>query len=68
MRSMITQERDKLTKGGWIRKKGARVYLARRTVVPAWLEDKSEKEGSALEEPGIESGGNQEKTGMAPKR
>jgi hypothetical protein len=36
-------------------------------VVPAWLEEKSEKEGSTLEEPGIEAGGNQEKTGMRPK-
>jgi hypothetical protein len=37
-------------------------------VVPAWLEEKSEKKGSTLEESGIEAGRNQEKTGVAPKR
>jgi hypothetical protein len=37
-------------------------------VVPAWLEEKSEKKGSTLEEPRIEAGGNQEKIGVAPKR
>jgi hypothetical protein len=28
-----------------------RIYLARRTVVPAWIEEEPEKKGSALEEP-----------------
>jgi hypothetical protein len=32
--------------------------MARRTVVPAWLEEKPKEEGSTLEEPGIEAGGN----------
>jgi hypothetical protein len=37
-------------------------------VVRAWLEEKPEEKGSTLEEPGIEAGGNQKKTGVAPKR
>jgi hypothetical protein len=36
--------------------------------VPAWLKEQPKKKGSTLEEPGIEAGGDQEKTGMAPKR
>jgi hypothetical protein len=36
--------------------------------VPTWLEEKPKEKGSALEEPEIEAGGNQEKTGVAPKR
>jgi hypothetical protein len=44
-----------------------RVHLARRTVVPAWLEEKPKEKGSTLEEPRIEAGGNQEKASMAPK-
>jgi hypothetical protein len=44
-----------------------RIYLARRTVVPAWLEEKPKEKGSALEEPRVEAGGNQEKAGVASK-
>jgi hypothetical protein len=36
-------------------------------VVPTWLEEELEEKGSTLEEPGIEAGGNQKKTGVAPK-
>jgi hypothetical protein len=42
--------------------------MARRTVVPAWLEEKPEEKVSTLEEPGIEAGENQKKTSVAPKR
>jgi hypothetical protein len=42
--------------------------VARRTVVSAWLEEKPKEKGSALEEPRIEAGGDQEETSMAPKR
>jgi hypothetical protein len=44
-----------------------RIHLARRTVVPTWLEEKPKEKGSALEEPRIEAGGDQKKTGVAPK-
>jgi hypothetical protein len=37
-------------------------------VVPAWLEEKSKEKDSALEEPGIEAGGDPEKAIVAPKR
>jgi hypothetical protein len=37
-------------------------------VVPTWLEEKPEEKGSTLEEPGIEAGRNQKKTGVAPER
>jgi hypothetical protein len=36
--------------------------------VPAWIEEKPKEKGSVLEEPGIEAGRNQKKTGVAPKR
>jgi hypothetical protein len=36
--------------------------------VPAWLEEKPNEKGSALEEPGIEAGGDPKKTSVAPKR
>jgi hypothetical protein len=44
-----------------------RVRLAKRTVVPAWLEEKTKEKGSALEEPRIEASGNQEKASVASK-
>jgi hypothetical protein len=37
-------------------------------VVPAWLKEEPKDKGSTLEEPGIEAGGNQEETSVAPKR
>jgi hypothetical protein len=37
-------------------------------MVPAWLEEKPKEKGSALEEPGIEEGGDPEKASVAPKR
>jgi hypothetical protein len=37
-------------------------------VVPTWLEKKPKEKGSALEEPGIEAGRNQEEAGVASKR
>jgi hypothetical protein len=37
-------------------------------VVPSWLEEKPKEKGSALEELGIEAGGDPEKTSVAPKR
>jgi hypothetical protein len=37
-------------------------------VVPTWLEEKPKEKGSALEEPRIETSGNQEKEGVASKR
>jgi hypothetical protein len=42
--------------------------LARRIVVPAWLEEKPKEKGSALEELGIEADGGPEKASVAPKR
>jgi hypothetical protein len=45
-----------------------RIHLARRTVVPTWFEEKSKVKGSALEEPRIETSGNQEEAGVASKR
>jgi hypothetical protein len=36
--------------------------------VPAWLEEKPKKKGSALEEPRIKVGGDQEEASMAAKR
>jgi hypothetical protein len=53
---------------GGSRRRGTQVHLARRTVVPAWLEEKPKEKGSMLEEPGIEAGGNPEKASVAPKR
>jgi hypothetical protein len=44
-----------------------RTNLAKGTVVPAWFEKKSEKEGSTLEEPRIEASGDPEETGVASK-
>jgi hypothetical protein len=43
------------------------IHLARRTVVPAWLEEKPKEKCSALEEPRIKAGGNQEKASTASK-
>jgi hypothetical protein len=37
-------------------------------VVLAWLEEKPKEKGSALEEPRIEAGGDQEEASMEPKR
>jgi hypothetical protein len=37
-------------------------------VVPACLEEKPKEKGSALEEPRIEAGRDQEEASMAPKR
>jgi hypothetical protein len=37
-------------------------------MVPTWFEEKPKEKGSALEESGVEAGGNQEETGVAPKR
>jgi hypothetical protein len=37
-------------------------------VVPAWLKEKPKEKGSALDETGIEAGGDPEKTNVAPKR
>jgi hypothetical protein len=34
-------------------------------MVPVWLEEKSKEKGSALEEPRIKAGGDQEETSMA---
>jgi hypothetical protein len=45
-----------------------RVHLAKRTVVPAWLEEEPKEKGSTLKEPRIEAGGDQEETSVAPKR
>jgi hypothetical protein len=45
-----------------------RIHLARRIVVPAWLEEKPKEKGSTLEEPRIEAGRNQDKASMAPRR
>jgi hypothetical protein len=53
---------------GGSRRRGTQVHLARRTVVPAWLEEKPKEKGSMLEEPGIEAGGDLEKASVAPKR
>jgi hypothetical protein len=36
-------------------------------VVPAYIEEEPKKKGSALEEPGIEAGGDPEETGVASK-
>jgi hypothetical protein len=36
-------------------------------VVPAWFKEKPEEKSAALEALGIEAGGNQEKTSVAPK-
>jgi hypothetical protein len=36
--------------------------------VPTWIEKKPKEKGSALEESGVEASGNQEKTGVVPKR
>jgi hypothetical protein len=44
-----------------------RIHLARRIVVPAWLEEKPKEKGSALEEPRIEASRDQEKVSMASK-
>jgi hypothetical protein len=44
------------------------IHLARRTVVPTWLEEKPKKKGSALEEPRTEASGDQEKAGVASNR
>jgi hypothetical protein len=37
-------------------------------MVPSWLEKKTKENGSTLEEPGIEAGGDPEKVSVAPKR
>jgi hypothetical protein len=37
-------------------------------MVLAWLEEDPKEKGSTLEEPGIEAGGNQEETSVAPKK
>jgi hypothetical protein len=37
-------------------------------VVSAWLEEEQKEKGSTLEEPGIEAGGDQEETSVAPER
>jgi hypothetical protein len=37
-------------------------------MLPTWLKENPKEKGSTLEEPRIEAGGNQEKTGVAPKR
>jgi hypothetical protein len=36
-------------------------------MVPAWFEKESEEEGSTLEEPRIEAGGDPDKAGVASK-
>jgi hypothetical protein len=36
---------------GYSRRRRTQVHLARRTVVPTWLEKKPKEKGSALEEP-----------------
>jgi hypothetical protein len=41
--------------------------LARRTVVPTWLEEKPKEKGSALEESRVETSRNQKKASVAPK-
>jgi hypothetical protein len=53
---------------GRSRRRRTRVHLARRIVVPAWLDEKPKEKSSALEEPGIEAGGDPEKESVAPKR
>jgi hypothetical protein len=45
-----------------------RVHLVERIVVPAWLEENPKENGSTLEEPGVEVGGDPEKASVAPKR
>jgi hypothetical protein len=37
-------------------------------VVPTWFEEKPKEKSSALEESGVEAGGNQEEIGVASKR
>jgi hypothetical protein len=44
------------------------MYLAGRTVVPTWLEEKPKQKGSALEKSGVETSMDEEKTGVASKR
>jgi hypothetical protein len=41
--------------------------MARRTLVPTWLEEKPKKKGLALEEPRVETSRNQEEAGVASK-
>jgi hypothetical protein len=41
--------------------------LAERIVVPTWLEEKPKKKSSTLERSGVETGRDQEKTGVAPE-
>jgi hypothetical protein len=41
--------------------------MEKGAVVPAWFEKDSEKEGSMLEEPRIETGGDPEETSLAPE-
>jgi hypothetical protein len=36
--------------------------------MPTWFEKKPKEKGSTLEESGVEAGGDQEETGVAPKR
>jgi hypothetical protein len=45
-----------------------REYVAQRTVVPTWFEEKPKEKSSALEKSGVEAGRNQKETGVASKR
>jgi hypothetical protein len=54
---MINRRKDMLITGGLImKKKKIRLCLAKGTMVPAWLEEKSKEMSTALEESGIEAG------------
>jgi hypothetical protein len=44
-----------------------RIHLARRTVVPAWLEEKPKEKSATLEEPRMEAGRDQEKASLSSK-
>jgi hypothetical protein len=69
MKLMINQGKDMLITDGLIMKKKKIASMSgRREMVPTWFEEKPKEKGSALEESGVEAGGNQEETGVAPKR
>jgi hypothetical protein len=67
MRTMITQGRDTLIKGGLIKRNRSMNTSARRIVVPTWVEEKPKEKGSTPEESRVETGRNQEKAGVASK-
>jgi hypothetical protein len=68
MKSMITQVKDMLIKSGLIKRNRNASTSGKKDSGPTWLEEKPNEKGSALEEPRIETSGNQEKEGVASKR